>query len=92
MEKHKKLATVSTLNRKFQLLVGSYSISDIQDYFNYIIKKHEIVMDNLSVRIYVNKIDNNVTFKIKVGFYLELSISKTMKFLGITKIGKMFLI
>ena len=34
-------------NDKFQLLDGSYSVSNIQHYFEYIIKKHEIVTDNL---------------------------------------------
>ena len=27
--------------------------------------------DNLSMRIYVNKIENRITFKIKTGYYLE---------------------
>ena len=54
-----------TWNDKFELLDGSYSISDIQDYFEYILKKHEEDIDKLSVQIYVNKIENKVTFKIK---------------------------
>ena len=33
-------------NEKFELSNGSYSVSDIQDYFEYIIKKHETVTDN----------------------------------------------
>ena len=37
-------------------------MSDIQDYFDIIIKKHQTVTDNHPVRIYVNKIDNNITF------------------------------
>ena len=49
---------------------GSYSVSGIQDYFDYIIKKHEIVADNFSIRIYLNKIENRITFKIKTGYYL----------------------
>ena len=44
-------------NEKFELPDGSNSISDIQDYFKYIIKKHEKVADNPSIRIYTNKID-----------------------------------
>ena len=35
-----------TWNDEFDLPNGSYSISDIQDYFEYIIKKHETVTDN----------------------------------------------
>ena len=45
---------------------------NIQDYFEYILKKHGENMNNPSVRIYVNKIQNRVTFKIKTGYYLEL--------------------
>ena len=35
--------------------------------------------------IYVNKIENRITFKIKTGYYLELLTSETMKLLGSTK-------
>ena len=35
-------------------------VSDIQDYFEYIIKKHETIADNLPVQIYVNKIKNRL--------------------------------
>ena len=44
-----------TWNNKFELPDGSYSISDIQDYIEYIIKKHETMTDNPPIRIYVNK-------------------------------------
>ena len=64
---------------------GSYSVSDIQDNFKYIIKKHETVTDNPSIRIYVNKIENRITFKIKAGYYLELLTPEIMKLLGSTK-------
>ena len=37
------------------------------------------------VRIYINKIENRITFKIKTGYYLELLTPETMKLLGITK-------
>ena len=61
-----------TWNDKFELLDGSYSVSDIQDYFKYIFKKHEEYIDKQSVQIYVNKIENRATFKIKSGYSLEL--------------------
>ena len=61
---------------------GSNSISDIQDYFEYILHKHNKNVDNPSVRIYVNKIENRITFKIKNGYYLELLTPETMKLLG----------
>ena len=34
---------------------GWYFVSDIQDYFEYILKKHETVTYNPSIRIYINK-------------------------------------
>ena len=74
-----------TWNEEFELPDGSYSVSDIQDYFKYILKKHETVTDNPSIRIYVNKIENRITFKIKTGYYLELLTPETMKLLGSTK-------
>ena len=45
-----------TWNNTFYLPNGSYSISDIQDYFEFIIKKHETLTENPPVQIYVNKI------------------------------------
>ena len=36
--------------------------------------------------IYVNKVENRITFKIKTGYYLELLMSETIKLLGSTKI------
>ena len=63
----------------------SYLISDIQDYFEYILKKHNENVDNPSIRIYVNKIENRITFKIKNGYYLELLTPETMKLLGSTE-------
>ena len=46
--------------------------SDLQDYFSYIIKKHETVTDNPPIRIYLNEIENRITFRIKTVHYLEL--------------------
>ena len=74
-----------TWNDKFKLPDGSYSVSDIQDYFEYILKKHGENIDKPSVQIYVNKIENRVTFKIKGGFSLELLTPETMKLLGSTE-------
>ena len=74
-----------TWNDKFELPDGSYSVSDIQDYFEYILKKHGEDIDKPSVQIYVNKIENRVTFKIKDGYSLELLTPETMKLLGSTE-------
>ena len=52
-----------TWNDEFDLLDGSYSILDIQDYFEYIIKKHETIANNPPVQIYVNKIKNRIALK-----------------------------
>ena len=74
-----------TWNEEFKLPDGSYSVSDIQDYFEYIMKKHGEDIDKPSVMIYVNKIENRVTFKIKSGYSLELLSPETMKSLGSTE-------
>ena len=74
-----------TWNDEFELPDGSYSISDIQDYFEYILKKHGEDIDKPSVQIYVNKIENRVTFKIKNGYNLELLTPEAMKILGSTE-------
>ena len=60
-------------------------MSDIQDYFEYILRKHEAIIDNLPIRIYVNKIENRIMFKIKTGYYVDLLTPETMKLLGSTK-------
>ena len=54
-------------------------------FWTYIKKKNETVADNPSVKIYVNKIENRITFKIKTGYYLELLTPETVKLLGSTK-------
>ena len=64
---------------------GSYSISDIQDYFEFIIKKHETLTENPPIQINPNEIKNRIAFKIKTGYKLELIIPETMKLLGSTK-------
>ena len=51
-------------NDEFDLHDGSYSFSDIQDYFEFIIKKHETTADNPPVQIYTNKIKKSFIFKI----------------------------
>ena len=75
-----------TWNDKYELLDGSYSVSDIQDYFEYILKQHEIVTDNPSIMIYVNKIENRITFKLKTWYYLELLTPETMNYLKALKV------
>ena len=74
-----------TWNDKFELPDGSYSVSDIQDYFEFILEKHGEDIDQPSVHIYVNKVENRITFKIKNGYSLEFLTSETMKLLGSTE-------
>ena len=74
-----------TWNDKFELPDGSYSVSDVQDYFDYILKKHEKDINKPSVQIYVNRIEDRVTFKIKNGYSLELLTPETIKLLGSTE-------
>ena len=64
---------------------GSYSVSDIQDYFEYIIKKHETRANNPPLQIYVSRIKNRIVFKIKTDYGLKLLSSEKMKLLGSTK-------
>ena len=58
-------------NGKFDLPNGSYSVLDAQDYFEYIIRKHETGTDNPLMKIYVNKIENRITFKIEASYCLK---------------------
>ena len=74
-----------TWNDKFDLPNGSYSISDIQDYFEYVIKKQETIEVNPPIQIYPNKIKNRIVFKIKSGYKLELLSPETMKLLRCSK-------
>ena len=73
-----------TQNETFDLPNSSYSIADIQDYFEFIIKKHETLTENPPVQIYPNKIRNRIVFKIKTGYELELLTPETMKLLEST--------
>ena len=72
-------------SEEFNLPDGSCSIPDIQDYFKYILKKHGENVDNRSIIIYINKIENRITFKIKSGYFLKLLTLETMKLLGTTE-------
>ena len=77
--------SAQTWNETFDLPDGSYNISEIQDYIEYIIKKHKTIGENAPMLIYVNTINNRIVFKIKTGYKLELLSKETMKLLGSTK-------
>ena len=74
-----------TWNETFDLPDGSYNISEIQDYIENIIKKHETIGENAPIFIYANTINNRIVFKIKSGYKLELLSKETMKLLRSTK-------
>ena len=74
-----------TWNDTFDLPDSSYSVEDIQDYFEFIIKKHETLTENPSIQIYPSKIKNRIVFKIKTDYKLELLTPEVMKLLGSTK-------
>ena len=78
---HKFKIHARTWNDEFNLPNGSYSASDIQDYFEYIIKKHETITDNPPAQIYENKIKKRIVFKIKTSYKLELLTEETMQLL-----------
>ena len=73
------------MDDKFQLPNESYSVSDIQDYFESILEKHGEDIDEASVQIYVNKIENKITFEVREGYSFELLTPETMKLLESTK-------
>ena len=82
---NKSKITAPTWNDEFELPDSSYSISDIQYYFEFIIKKQETLAENPPIQIYPNKIKNRIVFKIKAGYKLELLSPEAMKLLGSTK-------
>ena len=86
--KNKFKVSAFTWNDKCEWPEGSYSVSDIQDLFEYLKKKYGEKTDNLTIRIHVNKIKNKITFKIKAGYYLEVLAPETKKLLGRSKCKK----
>ena len=74
-----------TSNDEFDLPDDSYSIFDIQDYFEFIIKKHETLAENPPIQIYPSKTKKRIVFKVKIGYKLELPSSETMELLRSTE-------
>ena len=77
--------SASTWNEEFELPDGLYFISDMQDYFEYILRNHLEKTVNPSKRIYKKKKKKRLMFKIKTGYYLERLTPETMKLFGSTK-------
>ena len=70
--------------RNLNYLMDHILYQTLKIILNYL-KKHETVTDNPSIMIYVNKIENRITFKIRTWYYLKLLTPETMKLLGSTK-------
>ena len=68
--------SATTWNETFDLPDGSYNISEIQDYIEYIIKKHETAGENAPILIYANTINNRIVFKIKSGYKIRIIIKR----------------
>ena len=75
-------------NDRFWISDGSYSVSDIQDYFEHIIKKHETVKDYPPRKTYANKKEKRITINTKTGYHFQLLTPEAMKLLGCTKNNK----
>ena len=69
-----------TWNDELELPDGSYTASDIPDYIEYIVKKHETFTAIPPIHVYIDRTKNRLVFKIKDGYELEL-----MKLFGSTK-------
>ena len=74
-----------TWNDIFGLPGGCYSIEDIEDYFEFIIKKDETLTENPPIEIYTNKTKNMIIYKKTNKYKLELLSLEPMKLLGSTK-------
>ena len=84
--KNNKLKIITpTWNDELELTDDFYSVSDIQDYIEYIIKKHETLTPIPPIHVYINTINNRLVFEKKDGYKLELQTPETMKLFGSTK-------
>ena len=77
--KNKFKISAPTWNDEIDLPDGSYSLSDIQGYFEFIIKKHKTLAENPPIKIYPNKFKNRIVFKINTGCKLELLSPETIR-------------
>ena len=71
-----------TWNDTFDLPDGSYPIADIEDYFEFIIKKHKTLTENPPVQIYPNKIKNRIVFLNKNRIQIRIIISRNDEIIG----------
>ena len=64
---------------------GSYSVSDILDYIEFVINKHEPLATIPSIHFSINRVNNRLVFKLEDEYKLELETPETMKFFGSTE-------
>ena len=83
-KKNKIKIIAPTWNEEFELSGGSYSVSGIEDYIEYIIKKYETLTTIASIHVHFNRTNNRLVFKIKDGYKLELQTRETTKLFGST--------
>ena len=62
-----------------------YTVSDIQEYIEYIIINMKILPNNCPIHIYTNRIDNRLVFKIKHWYKIEPQSPETIKLVDRTK-------
>ena len=67
------------------MIDGSFFVSNIQDYFGYILKKHVENNDDPSIKIYVNEIEKRITSKLNTTYYIALLMPETIKLFGSNK-------
>ena len=64
---------------------GFYSVSDIQDYIEYIIKKHETLITIPSIHVYINRVNDKLVFEMKYGYKPEYKPLKQWNYLAAQK-------
>ena len=85
-DKNNKLKIIAPMrNDEHKLPDASYSVSNIQDHTEDVIKKNETLSTKPPIHIYVNRINNILVFKIIDGYKLELKTIKTMELFRSTK-------
>ena len=67
------------------MVLGTYCVSDLQDYIEFNIKKHETLTTDPSIAVYINRINNRLIFELKDGYKLEFQTPETMKLFSRTK-------
>ena len=77
-----------TWNETFDLPAGSYNISEIQNYIEHIIKKHETIGENAPILIYANTINNRIVFKIKSGYIIKRNNEIIRKYIEYYRCGQ----